>query len=167
MCCRNVLDQTRDDKGAYLVFDNASNGSLFITWKKEKVENALLYIRPTKNVPEFKFAYNNGKYELIRNLQSDKKIFFSGICQFIKEARDIKGKVTLLPYLDNAFPIKVNIYFLKGNNVVQLKPGEAFDLEGVDALTVLPYGSSSLQVKTMTKDMFVGKGNSEGASISF
>ncbi|SCM04248.1 conserved Plasmodium protein, unknown function [Plasmodium chabaudi adami] len=156
-----------DNKGAYLIFDNASNGSLFIAWKKEKVENALLYIRPTKNVPEFKFTCNNGKYELIRNLQSDKKIFFSGICQFIKEARDIKGKITLLPYLENGFPIKVNIYFLKGNNVVQLKSGESFDLEGVDASTVLPYGSSSLQVKTMSKDMFVGKGNSEGASISF
>ncbi|SBS80150.1 conserved Plasmodium protein, unknown function [Plasmodium ovale] len=156
-----------DDKGAYLTFDNASNGSLFIVWKKEKVENALLFIKPTRSVPEFKFTSNSGKSELIRNLQSDKKLFYSGLCQFIKEAKDIKGELTLLPHLDNSFPIKVSVYSLKGNNVVQLKVGEPFSLDGVDAMSVLPNGSSSLQVKTMKKDMFVSRGNTEGASISF
>ncbi|KJP89270.1 hypothetical protein AK88_01148 [Plasmodium fragile] len=156
-----------DDKGAYLTFDNASNGSLFIVWRKEKVDNALMFIRPTKTVAEFKFTSNSGKSELIRNLQSDKKLFYSGLCQFIKEAKDIKGEVTLLAHFNNTFPIKVNVYFLKGNNVVPLSVGVPFGLEGVDAVSVLPLGSSSLQVKTMKKDMFVSKGNSEGASISF
>ncbi|CAG9484290.1 conserved Plasmodium protein, unknown function [Plasmodium vivax] len=156
-----------DDKGAYLTFDNASNGSLFIVWRKEKVDNALMFIRPTKAVAEFKFSSNSGKSELIRNLQSDKKLFFSGLCQFIKEARDIKGVVTLLSHFNDTFPIKVNVYFLKGNNVVPLSVGVPFDLDGVDAVSVLPQGSSSLQVKTMKKDMFVSRGNSEGASVSF
>ncbi|SBT70317.1 conserved Plasmodium protein, unknown function [Plasmodium malariae] len=156
-----------DVKGAYLIFDNASNGSLFIVWKKEKVENALLYIRPTKPVAEFKFTSNSGKSELIRNLQSDKKLFFSGLCQFFKEAKDIKGVITLLPHFNDSFPIKVNFYFLKGNNVIPLKVNDPFDLEGVDAISVLPNGSSSLQVKTMKKDMFVCRGNAEGASLSF
>ncbi|KAI4841001.1 IMP1-like protein [Plasmodium brasilianum] len=146
-----------DVKGAYLIFDNASNGSLFIVWKKEKVENALLYIRPTKPVAEFKFTSNSGKSELIRNLQSDKKLFFSGLCQFFKEAKDIKGVITLLPHFNDSFPIKV----------IPLKVNDPFDLEGVDAISVLPNGSSSLQVKTMKKDMFVCRGNAEGASLSF
>ncbi|GAB64683.1 hypothetical protein PCYB_022530 [Plasmodium cynomolgi strain B] len=156
-----------DDKGAYLTFDNASNGSLFIVWRKEKVDKALMFIRPTKTVAEFKFTSNGGKSELIRNLQSDKKLFYSGLCQFIKEAKDIKGEVTLLSHFNDTFPIKVNVYFLKGNNVVPLSIGVPFDLDGVDAVSVLPQGSSSLQVKTMKKDMFVSRGNSEGASVSF
>ncbi|ANQ05954.1 Uncharacterized protein PCOAH_00002450 [Plasmodium coatneyi] len=156
-----------DDKGAYLTFDNASNGSLFIVWKKEKVDGALMFIKPTKAVPEFKFTSNSGKSELIRNLQSDKKLFYSGVCQFIKKAKEINGEVTLLAHFNDTFPIKVNVYFLKGNNVVPLSVDVSFDLDGVDAVSVLPHGSSSLQVKTMKKDMFVSRGNTEGASICF
>ncbi|SOV13171.1 conserved Plasmodium protein, unknown function [Plasmodium sp. DRC-Itaito] len=156
-----------EEKGAYLVFDNASNGTLFIVWKKEKVENALMFIKPTKAVPEFKFVNRNGKNELIRNLQSDKKLFYSGICQFVKEAKDIKGKLTLLPHFDTSFPIKVDLYFLKGSKVMPLYTDEAFAVQDVDAMSVLPKGSSSLKVKTMAKDMFVCRGNTEGASISF
>ncbi|CRH03162.1 conserved Plasmodium protein, unknown function [Plasmodium relictum] len=156
-----------EDKGAYLIFDSASNGSLFIVWKREKVENALMFIKPTKPVPEFKFTNHNGKSELIRNLQSDKKLFYSGLCQFIKEARDIKGEVSLLPHLDESSPIKVDIYFLKGNNVSSVKVGTSFFAHEVDAVSILPKGSSSLMVKTIKKDMFVCRGNTEGASISF
>ncbi|VWU50429.1 conserved protein, unknown function [Hepatocystis sp. ex Piliocolobus tephrosceles] len=155
------------EQGAYLFFDNASSGSLFIVWKKTTLDNALIFVKPTKAVPEFKYTSNCGKSELLRNLQSDKKLFYSGICRFIKEGRDVNGELLLLPYLNDSFPIKTNIYFLKENNVTKVTPGKSYTLKDVEAVCVLPNGSNALNVKTMKTDMFVSKGNSEGASIRF
>lgn len=188
-CCTKVLNQVKSStqresqksniedkkgtnenmssKGAYLVFDSASQGSLFIIWKNEKVPNALAFIKPSKPVPEFKYKTNNGKSEIVRNLQSDKKSFYFGVCQFIKEAKDIKADVVLLPAVDTASPLKFEVYCLKSNTVTNVKIGSPFTVHDIDAICILPKGSSALEVKTMKKDLFLNRGNAEGASIAF
>lgn len=182
ICCKETLAQVKrtvtpkhgnstkenmDKKGAYLIFDSASNGSLLIQWKNEPVPGALAFIKPGKTIPEFKYKNNGGKSEIIRNLQTDKKLFFSGIGQFIKEAKDIKGEVCLLPDIDRTSPIKIDVYYLKNNSVNVAKIGTPFSISDASAVCIMPRGTSSLTVKTMERQLFISKGNAEGACIAF
>lgn len=180
ICCKSAAGQVKssdaskngqcepmDKKGAYLLFDSASNGSLHIQWKNEPVPGALAFIKPGKNVPEFKYKNNGGKSEIIRNLQADKKLFYSGVGQFIKEARDLKGEVYLLPDIDRTSPLKLDVYFLKNNTVHVAKIGTPFSISDASAICIMPRGTSSLSVKTMERQLFIVKGNTEGACIAF
>ena len=50
-------------KGCYLVFDIASEGSLFLHWSDTPVPMAVAYMQPRIAVPAFKYKANGGRSE--------------------------------------------------------------------------------------------------------
>ena len=55
-------------KGCYLMFSEASQGTLFLHWSETPVAGALAFFEPRKNVPAFKYKSNGGRSELIREM---------------------------------------------------------------------------------------------------
>lgn len=90
-----------DEEGAYLSFDIASQGTLFLTWSKHCVPSAFMHFRPRKPVAGFKFTTNQGRTELIRDCQKDNKRYFQGWCAFMKAVRVSSRAYARLPARSN------------------------------------------------------------------
>ncbi|CDJ69621.1 Chromosome III, complete sequence, related [Eimeria necatrix] len=155
-------------KGAYLVFDTASNGTLFIVWSVSPVEGAMAFFEPKKPVPDFKYKDKGGKSEIFRNLSQDKKNYYEGFCQFFKTAAEHKGLCRLLQGLEAA-PIKVEVAFLESssNKVIFLDAAAAVSAAAAAAVACTPKGDSSLHVQTLAKDVFVRNARRGGAALIF
>ncbi|CDJ39387.1 Chromosome III, complete sequence, related [Eimeria tenella] len=155
-------------KGAYLVFDTASNGTLFIVWSVSPVEGAMAFFEPKKPVADFKYKDKGGKSEIFRNLSQDKKNYYEGFCQFFKTAAEHKGLCRLLPGLEAA-PIKVEVAFLESssNKVIFLETAAAVSAAAAAAVACTPKGDSSLHVQTLAKDVFVRNARRGGAALIF
>lgn len=153
-----------DEEGAYLWFDIASQGTLFLTWSRHSVPNAFMHFRPRKPVAGFKFTTNQGRTELIRDCQKDNKRYYQGWCAFMKAVRAFDGEVTLI---DTTGPLKTQVWLHKaeGNEVIKMELGHAYELNGVDAVAVTPFDNAALNSKTLTCNLFQEKAERVGASL--
>eukprot|EP01071_Lankesteria_metandrocarpae_P001688 Lankesteria_metandrocarpae@DN1776_c0_g1_i1.p1 len=150
--------------GAYLTFNPASNGSLFIQWSKETVADALMFASPTKTVPVYKYK---GKTEIVRNMQADKKVWYRGIVEFIKLVRMLESSLQILPAIDDC-PMPTRIVCISANGITKLHPtSEPFPTKSMNAVVAIPRDNSSLDVKSMSVDQFLSKGTAVGHSLQF
>ncbi|KAF8821452.1 hypothetical protein IE077_002005 [Cardiosporidium cionae] len=149
--------------GAYLIFDVASNGSMVLMWSKTPVGKALCFMKPSKNIPEFKYSTNGGKNELCRNCQSEGSRFFKGWCDFLKEARKYNSEITVCDHTE-PFETKV-IFHMTDNTVKPLQRNIAYSFDNVDAAACLQKDVSTLDVKTMVASLF--KEKADGPRCSF
>jgi hypothetical protein len=117
--------------GCYLTFSEASQGTLFINWKKEPLEGALAYFKPGKSIPGFKFKQNGGKSELKRQCGGlFKKNLHNGWCSFLKMCKETKGTFVLL---DDTM---VGLWFLKKDKaVMRLGKNQPRDLEDIASIS--------------------------------
>ena len=150
-------------KGCYLVFDVASEGTLFLHWSETPVPGAVAYLNPQAAVPKFKYTSGGGRSELIRGFRGEtKKRLFEGFCSFFKLARDTgMSPVCLLT-------TEVVCYLrMQDGSVVALRPGVATPIAAAAAVVAVPHGCDAFEgAKTMAQDYFLGTGLREGASWS-
>jgi hypothetical protein len=165
---RNYLTMaTETTQGGYLLFDVASNGTMFIKWSKTTVENALIFFKPTKSVPGFKYK-GLGKQELVRNLQESKNKYFQGVCEFMKIGRKYDSEFVLLPHNAAHAPYPVGISLLQSSKLTHVEPGTYYTISKQDAIasynaTINPFeGMHSTNLTT-----FCNQGRCHGCSESF
>ena len=146
-----------------LIFDVASEGTLFTEWGENVTGNVLAFFVPNKPVPAFKFA--QGKKELIRKFRGEKARFYQGIAQFFKLAKEFKGECVLLSP-------SISVYLrseVKGE-IVQLKPGAIDALVPMAAFTavvVVPAANASLLAGgSMMQEQVLRIGISEGWGLA-
>lgn len=153
-----------DEEGAYLSFDTASQGTLFLTWSKHSVPGAFMHFRSRKPVPGFKFTTNQGRTELIRDCQKDNRRYFQGWCAFMKAVRAFDGEVTLI---ETSGPLKTQVWLHKseGNEVIKMEIGHAYELNGVSAVAVTPFENADLNAKTLTCSLFKEKAERVGSAL--
>ncbi|KAL8455210.1 hypothetical protein Emag_000955 [Eimeria magna] len=151
-------------RGAYLTFDGASNGTLFIIWSHTPVDGAFAFFEPKKAVAEFKFKDNGGKSEIIRNLMEDKIKYYRGWCEFFKFGAENHGICKLLPGADQA-PLKVEVAFLDGSRVLRLQEGASLPVKNMTAIGCVPKGDPAFQAQTLAKEVFVRNARKGGAAI--
>ncbi|CDJ33913.1 uncharacterized protein EMH_0086380 [Eimeria mitis] len=165
-----------DEEGAYLSFDTASQGTLFLTWSKHSVPNALMHFTPRKPVPAFKYSTNQGRTELIRNCQVRtvyvREHKYQPACmhrnglksELLCCVQAFDGEVTMI---DSAGPLKTQVWLHRAdsNEVIKMECGQAYELNGVDGVAVTPLDSSALQAKTLTSNLFKEKAERAGASL--
>jgi len=150
--------------GGYLSYDPVSNGTMFLTWSRTKVEGAIGFGRTSKTVPEHKFKTKCGKNELFRSIQSDKKNWYRAWLEFVKQIHAYDAELFVLN-VDNPMPTVIIFHGLEGNVLTKVEAGgSGFQLTGVDAVAAVPRDVTALDVKTMALQMFNQTGNSHGAS---
>ncbi|XP_022589359.2 uncharacterized protein LOC34620672 [Cyclospora cayetanensis] len=152
-------------KGAYLTFDGASNGTLFIVWSATPVEGAMAFFEPKKAVAEFKYKDKGGKSEIVRNLMQDKAKYYDGWCQFFKAAAEQHGVCRLLPGAEEA-PLKVEVAFLDGTKVLRLENGKELPAKNMAAIGCVPRGDPGFQAQTLAKDVFLRNARRGGGAIT-
>eukprot|EP00920_Eleutheroschizon_duboscqi_P032433 GHVT01078327.1.p1 GENE.GHVT01078327.1~~GHVT01078327.1.p1 ORF type:complete len:162 (+),score=6.26 GHVT01078327.1:2039-2524(+) len=149
-------------EGAYLTFDPASQGTMFLQWSKEHVNGALAFIRPGKPVPTFKFKQNGGKSELIRNMQQDHTKYYHGWCSFVKVGKQYDGTYFLLS--SGAPPRPIQVVFNVKNSLISVEADREYHLGDVDAVSVVPRDNTDFIANTnMALSLFTTRGNSAGA----
>ncbi|CDJ51079.1 hypothetical protein, conserved [Eimeria brunetti] len=153
-----------DAEGAYLSFDTASQGTLFLTWSKHALPSSLMHFTPRKAVPSFKYSTNQGRTELIRNCQGDSKRYYQGWCAFLKAVKAFDGEVTLI---EPGGPLKTQVWLHRSdsNEVIKMETGQAYELNGVDGVAATPLESAALQAKTLTLNLFKEKAERAGACL--
>jgi len=155
-------------EGAYLTFDPVSGGTLFIHWSKEEVRGALLYAVPKKNVPAFKYK-GNPKSEIVRDLQTDKKKWYRGCCEFVKAVKIYDSDLEVLPEIETAqLPTRIVCKTVGSEDIKRIcVTSDKCPTESLTAVAAIPRDSSDLDAKTMTMDLFVQKGVAKGHAIAF
>lgn len=86
-------------EGCYLSYLSDSGGKLELQYSRTPVENAVGFWAAGhgKKIQPFKFN-GGGRQELIKGIaggEIGKKNYYSGVCQFVKEAKKFKGWVLL------------------------------------------------------------------------
>jgi len=158
-------------KGGYLVFDVASQGSLFIKWSSTPIDKALMFFKPTKKVPAFKYK-GTAKEELARKMHCNVPQFFMGICEYLKIARQFDGLLTVYEtpsVVGGTWIPPVGVTLLKGTKLQHIQINQPHLLTDQDAcaawnLNINPYQG----VSTLGQSQFLNKSkNNNGWGFEF
>jgi len=148
------------DQGAYLVFNPASHGQMNLVWSETKVTDALAFGSPRKKVPKFKFQ--GGGTTVLQKVESDNAKYFNGWGQFLKQCQAYDCSIIDFGITE---PIPIAIWLhLPGGAVKKVGANDAFTLEGIDAIAVIPANNRDFEVATMESRLFVQKGQLAGWS---
>lgn len=151
----------------YLVSTESNQGTLSLHWGKDLPSDAggtvLGKILPTKEVPGFKLTTNGGRTELSRaaNLGVGKQKYFEGWCSFIKTGIGFGSKLVVMSDL-------VQVYLhLSGDTIKLVAKSGVIDLDGVDAVAVIPKDCHDFKgIQKMSAMLFMEKGRVSGVGIS-
>ena len=170
---------TRDSKSeavkatCYLLFNEASGGSFKMQWSSEPSwPGALASFAPRAGtVPMHKLQTHGGLYELCRGVHNPKQ-FFTGWCNFLKQAHANKAKdFTHLANVDKS-GLSAAVYVNdKDSHVQRLSIGTPICLDDHLAVAVVHEQSRAFQdgravVRVMGISMFVSAGNIAGAATA-
>ena len=99
-------EEPENNAGCYLVWSEASDGSLIERWSKDLVEGALARFLPQKPVPGYKYKRHGGNSELLRDIRVPTRLF-KGIATFCKTARESDGLLQISPDKVGACPLRL------------------------------------------------------------
>jgi hypothetical protein len=151
--------------GGYLMFTPASDGTLTCHYSTERIQDALMYFKPKKIVPAFKYRQNAGRVEIIRKLQSNQQMYYEGVAQFIKMGREFDSDFVVLPQTKSMFQVW-RLY--DTNKIAFCSPGEFFPTTSFTSIACIPRDSQIFRgVQTMSKENFVSYANKVGKAFSF
>ena len=149
------------ETAAFLVFSEASGGTLFIHWSVAgHINGALAGFVPRKKVPAFKLKQNDGKTELIRDVAAPgakSKRFFEGWNMFIKAARSFEADFNFIDNLD-ARPVAIFLN-MPSLEIKKVEIGDTVDLMGVKAVASVHKSAETIfsGVQKMETAMFIAK----------
>ncbi|KAL7482153.1 hypothetical protein ACHAW6_007840 [Cyclotella cf. meneghiniana] len=158
----------QDQEGCYLLYHSDSGGRLELQYSKTPVEKAIGFwaAGEKKKIQGFKFNQNSGRQELIKGIaggDSNKKKYYSGCSQFIKEAKKYNGRVTFYSPIEQGIEVDVYVYFNDGSRMENLdfQGGSImYDVSNVDAVAVVPRLNDAYSgLKSMDITQFSNKGN--------
>lgn len=168
--------------GCYLTCDELNQGTMYLHWSKEPVEDAIGFFAPNKAVPEHKFK-RGGKSQLQKQIRGPMiKNYYRGWTMFCKEAKAWDADLMLLKDEDIQVQLNQDNGHESGPNVTQveccdkrwfeLEPGKVlttvwFPMKDVDAAVALPHHNMTYDgVRFMSLEKFVNEGVREGASMT-
>mmetsp|Transcript_2339 Transcript_2339/g.5042 ORF Transcript_2339/g.5042 Transcript_2339/m.5042 type:complete len:171 (+) Transcript_2339:141-653(+) len=163
------------EEGCYLSYHPDSGGRLEIQYSRTPIPSAIGFWTPGegKKIQGFKFTQNSGRQELIKGIaggDSNKKKYFSGCCQFLKEAKKFKGMVTFHSPIEQGIEVDIFVFFNDGNKTQQLtfEGGDVMqDVSSAYAVACVAKGSDVYTgVRSMDVVTFMNKGNQSGCAIT-
>ena len=156
-------------EGCYLSYLSDSGGKLEIQYSRVPVENAVGFWAAGhgKKIQGFKFN-GGGRQELIKGIaggENGKKNYYSGVCQFVKEAKKFSGYVLLHDTIVQGIDVDVYVYWRDGSRMQKLDfaGDQLCDISDCDAVTVVPRDSDVYKgVKNIDVGTFLNKGTQKG-----
>jgi Immune Mapped Protein 2 (IMP2) N-terminal domain len=168
-----AADENNGPTGCYLVYENSSGGRLTLQYSRGSVpSNAVGFWCPgaEASIQDFKFTQNAGRSDLIKGIaggDANRRKYFSGWCQFLKQAVAKNGLVIQFVAQQG---VAVDVYgYLKSEQRPMLLPLEAglVDVAIYDAVAVMPKNHEFLKgVKSIVISNFLELGNLAGASTT-
>lgn len=82
----------------------------------------------------------------------------------MKAVRAFDGEVTLI---ESTGPLKTQVWMHKAdtNEVIKMELSQAYELNGVDVVAVIPFDNAALNAKTLTAKLFKEKAERVGAGL--
>jgi hypothetical protein len=162
-------EEEKGPVGCYLVFEPSSGGRLMLVYSKGSVPtNAVGFWLPGEGqiIQGFKFSSAGGRSELIKGIaggDANRKKYFVGWCQFLKQAKAKKGKAILFAPEQG---VSVDIYGYENSKeqpqFLDLESG-LVDIDPWDAIAVIPRHAAFLKgVKSINQSNFLELGNMAG-----
>ena len=171
-------------EGCYLSYLSDSGGKLEIQYSRTPIAGAVGFWTPDpsrgKKIQPFKFTANGGRQELIKGIaggDANKRKYYSGWCQFVKEAKKFGGWVSSYPVLQG-IEVDLYVYYREGSRMEKLvfdgSDGAAaedgamiYDVSGIDAVTCVPRDSDVYKgVRNMDIGTFLNKGTQKGCTTA-
>lgn len=152
-----------DGPSASLLHIEEEQGTLILKFSVEPVPEYLAFFTPGKKVPDHKFKTNEGKTVIMKkaNLGVGKKAYMDGWCSFVKSAKQFDGILVV-----NSSAVLVFLHH-KNKTVEAVSEGASVGLADIDAVTIVSGNNQAFSgVKTLDKQEFLNKGNSEGGSMA-
>jgi len=147
----------------YLTWEETSNGSLFLNWSENGVndEKSLAYFTPQKAVPKYKFKTKGGKDECTRGTNSDKKNLYQAWCNFVKLAKEYNGQV----YYSCG---GTALYQFTGGKLSELKRKEMIEISGIKVIAAIPRERAGCfdGLKGINQGSFLGIAQKNGAALT-
>jgi hypothetical protein len=154
-----------EPRGAcYLVYSEASEGTLYSHWSMEPVHNSIGEFVPEVAVSKHKFSHNGGRQEILRGVsQRGPQRYFQGLAMFLKMAFDHKScqsslaQSTLAPF---------SIFLWREEFVQSVGVGSDFSVLGAQAIAIVGSNVTSYDgVKKMNLQQFNIIGMQTGFSV--
>lgn len=161
-------------EGCYLSYLSDSGGKLELQYSRTPITNAVGFWCASggKKIQGFKFTGNGGRQELIKGIaggDANKKKYYSGWCQFVKEAKKFHGWVVAYSPIAQGIEVDLYVYYREGSRMEKLDfTGEAmYNVSGADAVTCVPKDSDVYKgVHNMDIGTFLNKGTQKGSTTS-
>lgn len=170
----NSLTETTDldpGEGAYFTYRPAAMGQCHFQWAKKKPTDgsAVVFAKPGKKVPGFKFTSNGGKTELGTNCDQ-KQNFYTCLSLFLKEMVlqwEIEEIVILAQVADKSIQIPtLRVHSNEIKRYMEVGEVRAFDREIACLGVVSPSEGAFQGVETMEPMFFMEKAKSLGWGIN-
>ena len=159
-------------EGCYLSYHSDSGGRLEMHYSRTPIEGACGFWAPGegKKIQGFKYNGPTRRQNLITGIaggDANRKKYFSGWCQFVKEAKKFNGWVTKIPDMGGV-EVDVYAFYLEGSRMEMLKlDGGLVHVGGVDAVTCVPRDSDVYKgVKNIDIGSFVNTGKGDSIAMS-
>jgi len=157
-------DLTDEVDGCYLNFINDSGGIMRSTWSKTKVKDSLAYYKPNKTIRGFKYTQNQGRSDLAKGVQTEKRKIYEGTVIYIREGFLNDGD--LLVKSSKMFQAYL---MTRDEKVKKVRKNRVYNLrkDKYMAIAVIPPKSDLYDgVKRIHLDHFLQKANKIGKAFS-
>ncbi|CAJ1961361.1 unnamed protein product [Cylindrotheca closterium] len=160
-------------EGCYLMFDTLSGGRLLLYYSRGKIPlNAIGFWCPGPGKAIQGFKFKQSSQELIKGIaggDQNRKKYFSGWCQFIKQAKAMGGYVIKFPNAEQG-GVEVDIigFRKESEEPIELDLEEGLiEVADLDAISVVPKHNPTFRgIKTIVESNFLDMGNLAGAAIN-
>jgi hypothetical protein len=163
-----------DGGACYLAYDPDSSGQLVEHYCKTPVDFAIGRWIPgsEKKIAGFKFKRNVGRNVLIGNCSGGvqgRKNFYSGWCQFVRSAKNMKGEVILWDPAVGHKGLKVDVYlyyddYRPYHQTVRMEEGTTYTTDKIVAVSCLPKETPFFESMTVDLLLWLAKGSKHGYS---
>lgn len=173
---RTLGNPIPDGGACNLVYEPDSSGRLVEHYNTHELQGMATVGRWTpgtgKKIAGFKFKRNLGRNVLIGNCSAGvlgRKNYCNGFCQFVKQAKLMKGDVTLydIPTGFKAMPVDVYLYYddnRPGHQTVKLIPGKSYTTENMLAVGCVPKNTRFYESETVDLFKWLHDAESHGYS---
>mmetsp|Transcript_45058 Transcript_45058/g.109565 ORF Transcript_45058/g.109565 Transcript_45058/m.109565 type:complete len:225 (-) Transcript_45058:203-877(-) len=161
-------------EGCYLTFESSSGGRLMLVYSRGVIpRNAVGFWcpGPDHQIQGFKFKQAGGKSELIKGIaggDQNRRKYFSGWCQFIKQAKAMNGYVIKFPNAPQGVEVDVVGYKTKEEKAYELDLDVGLlEVGELDAVAVVPKHNPTFHgIHTINKTNFLEMGQLAGAATT-
>lgn len=171
----NMTENRQHDdgpEGCYLTFEPSYGGRLMLVYSRGEIPLDAIGFwcpGPDNSIQGFKFKQHGGRVELIKGIaggDQNRRKYFSGWCQFIKQAKAMNGYVIKFAHPKQGVEVDVVAYKRGLEQPFELDLDEGLvEVGGFDDIAVIPKHNTTFKgMKTIVHTTFLEMGNIAGAS---